>query len=567
MGVLRFPGLVTGIDTAVLVKQLMIINSRRLASYQVQKTDYEEQNTALDALRTKISALESATSALSDADDLDIFSTSSSDTDILTASASSDASPGSHSIEINQLATTNTWIQDTSTFDYETDYVGGGNFIYSYNHQERVITAVADETTLEDLVGLINNDEDNPGVTASLLYQGGKYHLMLSGQQTGEDYQISINTDSTEVWKPDTGQSDHTFTDDDGNAGLTTKITELTQFTENAGLQGDEKITISGKNHSGTDLPDKDLSITANTTVGHLIDAINEQFDGVATATLVNGQIWLTDHICDTSGLEISLSYDQGTGDTVLNLPTMAVSAEGGATSESLTSLDSSTFIETQSAQSSQTKIDGYPASTPAELQTLSLDIDATGGHFHLTYDGETTGEIADNADPGDIQIALEALSNVTAGDIVVDGTRLSQAGNTTFQFLAAAGDVSMISIDASALTGPTLCTFVETTKGSDGYIHRNSNSVADALTGITLNLKDLTEVDTPIQITVSRNTGAISKKIQTMVTAYNVLITELKAKTEYDAEAKEMGILSNDIAVSFIKSQSRDPFIGIVDN
>ncbi|MHC4196020.1 MAG: flagellar cap protein FliD N-terminal domain-containing protein, partial [Planctomycetota bacterium] len=80
MGELRFPGLVTGIDTAALIKQLMIINSRRLASYQVQKTDYEEQNTALDALRTKISALESAANALSDADDLDIFSASSSDT-------------------------------------------------------------------------------------------------------------------------------------------------------------------------------------------------------------------------------------------------------------------------------------------------------------------------------------------------------------------------------------------------------------------------------------------------------------------------------------------------------
>ncbi|RKY07046.1 MAG: hypothetical protein DRP66_07565, partial [Planctomycetota bacterium] len=51
MGELRLPGLATGIDTAALVKQLMIINSRRLATYQVQKTDYEAQNTALSELR------------------------------------------------------------------------------------------------------------------------------------------------------------------------------------------------------------------------------------------------------------------------------------------------------------------------------------------------------------------------------------------------------------------------------------------------------------------------------------------------------------------------------------
>jgi len=79
--------------------------------------------------------------------------------------------------------------------------------------------------TLEDLVGLINNDEENPGVTASLLYQGDKYHLMLSGQRTGEDNQISLNASSTEVWASSTvGGS---FTDDGENAALAAKITEL----------------------------------------------------------------------------------------------------------------------------------------------------------------------------------------------------------------------------------------------------------------------------------------------------------------------------------------------------
>jgi len=569
MGVLRFPGLATGIDTAALIKQLMIINSRRLAKYQVKKTGYETQTTALSELRTKITALQSSASALADADDMEIFKATSSDTDVLTVAASSEANSGSHSIEVNQLATTNTWIQETSTFDYETDYVltddSNGVFIYSYNNVERTITAVKNVTTLEDFVNLINNDENNPGVTASLLNQGGKYHLMLSGQETGQDYQISFNASSTEVWKPDISLSDHTLTDNDGNAGLTTKITELTQFTENGGLQGDEKIIISGKNHSDTDLPDKDLSITANTTVGHLIDAINEQFDGVATAMLVNGQIWLTDHTSGSSDLYIDLTYDNGvTGDTALGLPTMDFSTEGGSVSESLASLVSTSFIETQSAQSSKTKIDGYPSSTDQELQTLTLDQNASGGHFHLTYNGQTTGEIANNATTLTIQTALEALSNVSAGDIIVGGTRLSQAGDTTFQFLATAGDVNMLSIDAIALTGPTLCTFVETTKGSDGWIHRNSNSVADVLTGVTLNLRDVTV--TPIKITISRNTGTISKKIQNMVTAYNELITELKTKTEYDTETKKMGVLSNDIAVSFIKTQARDPFIGIVE-
>ena len=247
MGTLNFPGLSTGVDTSQIVKQLMAINSRRLANYTVKKVDLQEQQTALDEMKTKVGQLESAADALSDSSTLETFTTSTSDSTRLGVAATNEASPGSHSVEINQLATSETWIQDISTFDYETDYVGAGYFIYSYNYQERVITATS-TTTLEDFVGQINNDEDNPGVTASLLYQGDKYHLMLSGQETGEDYQISINSSTTEVWKPDTGQADHTFTNDSENAVLTDKIIDLDQW--DAAHTGNEYITISGKTNS-----------------------------------------------------------------------------------------------------------------------------------------------------------------------------------------------------------------------------------------------------------------------------------------------------------------------------
>jgi flagellar capping protein FliD len=561
MGELRLPGLATGIDTSALIQQLMAVERQRLNSYQVDKQTYEQESSLLEDLRRKINELNTAVSALSSAEDLNIFKTSTSDKDVLSISASSDANPGSHSVEINQLATSDAWIQDASTFDYKTDYVGGGTFIYSYNDQERTITAVANETTLEDFVNMINIDEDNPGVTASLLYQGGKYHLMLTGQETGGDYQISVNSSSTEVWASSTEGG--SFTKDEQNASLTTKITNLSQFTENAGLQGDEYITISGKNHFGTDIPDTQLSVNGYTTIGHLVDSINEHFDGVATARYENGEIYLTDHLGGTSSLEIGLTYNTGSGDTELTLPAMAVSTEGGGTSESLASLSSSSFIETQDAQNSEIKVDGYPASTVAEIQTLTLNSVATSGHFHLTYMGETTGEIAYNASTDDIKTALEALSTVSTGDITVGGTGLDQAGDTTFTFLSSAGDVEMLSMDATALTGPSSISFAETTKGNNGWIDRSSNSISDALLGLTLNLKDVTS-GSPIEVTVTRNKSSISGKINDMVTAYNDLTTYVGGLTEYDDEAEEMGPLYDYRAISYIKSDIRNPFIGI---
>ncbi len=566
MADLRLPGLMTGIDTAELVKQLMIVNSQRLATYQVKKGSYEKQATALDELRSKVKALDTAVGSLSNAGTLETYNTSSSDTDILTVGASSDANPGSHSIEINQLATADTWIHNNSSFDFETDYVwtdeaDNGVFIFSYNNKECVINTVRNETTLEDMVNLINDSPVNPGVTASLLYQGGKYHLMLSGQETGEDYQISINSSSTEVW-----QAGSTLTNDDQNAALTTKIIELDQFGENP-LEGGEVIEITGTNHSGTAIAQVDLTLTENTTIKHLILRINEAFDGIAKATFKDGKIVLSDVSSGESGLSIDLTYNAGGSAATLTLPTMAVSKEGGSTVADTPNLAPGDFIETQDAQSSKIKIDGYPSDMAAELQTLSADISPSSGHYHLTYRGQTTGEIAHNANQADVQAAIDALSTVNPGDITVTcGSQGLETGDVTFEFLSSLGDASMISIDATALTGPTSVTIAETTKGSDGWISRNSNSISDALTGVTLKLHDVTEADESVKITISRNTSAVLGKVQGMINAYNVLVTFLEENTEYNAETKKMGILSTDIAVSLMESQAHSSFIGIID-
>ena len=575
MGQIRLPGLLTGIDTAALIEQLMIVNSRRLATYQVEKIKYEGKTTAINELRAKVSSLNSAVGALSSAEKLETFNVSTSDKDILTASATSDANPGSHSVEINQLATSETWIQDTSTFSYKTDYVGGGTFIYSYNAKESIITTVADETTLEDFTNLINNAADNPGVTASLLNYGGTYHMMLSGQETGTDHQISINAGSTEVWKPDVEEPDHTFTDNGENAALTTKIIELDQFGGNP-LEGGEVIEITGTDYYNNPI-DLNLNLTNNTTLGHLIDRINEAFDESVVATLVAGKIVVTDSIpgdgsTNSSDLTIDLDFNYGASAARLALPTMAVSTVGNSTIADLTLFAPGTFIETQSAQDSEIRLDGYPpqAEGIAEVQTLSKDDKATAGTFTLTYDGQTTGAIAFDAENDEVQGALELLSNVSPGDICVSGKKFKDDGDTIFTFRNNAGDVSLISIDTTNLEPPNPgndWTFTETTKGdsTDCWISKNSNSITDILEGVTLNLLDITSASNPVEITLSRNTTAVSSKISHMVNTFNSLITFLAEKTEYNSETKKMGILSDDIAVSFIKTQANNPIVGIV--
>ncbi|GAG10658.1 unnamed protein product, partial [marine sediment metagenome] len=78
--------------------------------------------------------------------------------------------------------------------------VGAGTFVYTYNGVTRTVTTTA-STSLGALRDLINNDAGNPGLSASILeYEvdaDHKYHLVLSGDNTGSDYTITVEAATT----------------------------------------------------------------------------------------------------------------------------------------------------------------------------------------------------------------------------------------------------------------------------------------------------------------------------------------------------------------------------------
>jgi len=389
MSTLRLPGLLTGIDTAKLIAQLMAIERRSLNVYEERKSMWEERQDALSTLETKLSNLRNSVRALSDANALRAFSVASSDTDKLTADASYNAFEGNHTVVINQLANAEHWIHTTGK-EYAEDYVGAGTFIYSYNHKETTLTTTA-TTTLEGLVGLINNDANNPGVTASLLYYNDAYHLVLNGNDAGSDYEISINASSTEVW-----QADSAFTVSGGNATLSSKITALTQFGANP-LLGGEHIEITGTDHNGVAIAQVDLPVTENTKVGHLISEINDAFNGIAKAVLENGKIILTDDTSGTSSLSIELRWDNNSQvpPATLTLPTMVETTIGGSTTASGMNNDfePADFSETQSAQDSEIRVDGYPPGAWISRNSNTVDDVIHGVTLHLHDTTDASGE------------------------------------------------------------------------------------------------------------------------------------------------------------------------------
>lgn len=560
MSTIQLPGLLTGIDTSTLIQQLLAVESRTLNMYEERKSLWDERKDALTELKTKLSSLRSTVRSLSDAGGLRAFTTTSSDTDKLTAEASSSAFEGTHTIVVNQLAAAERWVHSTGK-KYAEDYVGEGTFIYSYNHKETIITTT-DTTTLQDLVGLINNDANNPGVTASLLYYNDAYHLVLNGNEAGTDYQIKINSGITELLK-----SDDLFTKDSDNATLNTKITDLDQFSGSVS-GGSPYIRITGTDHFGVAIAQTDLYVdlyvTENTTIGHLISEINDAFDGTAKAVFEDGKIILTDSEDGVSSLSITLQYfDDGTGSLLDNLA-MSEITEGTDDVADLTNYAPSDFTLSQVAKDSKVKVDGFPSTSPvSEIQTVSLGAAPASGTYTLTYRGETTESINWDDDAATIQSRLEALSTVDSGDITVSGPI---ADGATFAFANTLGNVDLIMINSSLKDGgggDITASISETTIGSDGYISRSSNTISDVISGITLHLHDTTDAGGE-KITLTRDIQSVKEKLTAMVDAYNAAVTYIQENTGYDVEEKTAGVLQGDYVVSAIRSQLYTPLVAV---
>ena len=82
----------------------------------------------------------------------------------------------------------------------------------------------------------------------------------------------------------------------------------------------------------------------------------------------------------------------------------------------------------------------------------------------------------------------------------------------------------------------------------------RSSNSVSDALTGVTLNLATTTAA--PITLTVSNDPVSARPKLDALVKAYNDLYSLYKSQTASSMDVSARGILNSDFGVSSMMRQ-----------
>jgi len=153
------------------------------------------------------------------------------------------------------------------------------------------------------------------------------YDVALPATQTSEiDITGNLSSDavsesSTQVLASNIG---YTY-GGDTDATLVTELDQLDQFSGGSGTGGQlaagetGTITISGYNADGTALAGTlTLAVDDSTTVGDVIDHLNNNVLADATASLANGAIRITENATGYTKSDISLSYR---GDGVLEMP------------------------------------------------------------------------------------------------------------------------------------------------------------------------------------------------------------------------------------------------------
>jgi flagellar hook-associated protein 2 len=292
---------------------------------------------------------------------------------------------------------------------------------------------------------------------------------------------------------------------------------------------GTLNLGIGGKNYS--------ISYTASTTLSDLKQAINDAAGSSVTAsTLQTG----------TSKYNLVL-----TSNTTGQNQTISLSDVSG-------NLSGTNLLTKNTKSGSFLAADDFVAATGSS-GTMTLNVGGTTANFAYTGTTKLQG-MADmiNAD--------STMSTKVSASIV-------QYGTNDFRMVLtpkSADVASSISMSDSAGGGlSTKLTFgASVSAGSMGIIQdgtdanftfngismtRSTNTITDIASGMTVNLlKDGGSAN----ISITQDLSNVKTSMQTMVSSYNTLISQISDMTAYDATAGKVGIFNGD---STIKNISRE--------
>ena len=214
------------------------------------------------------------------------------------------------------------------------------------------------------------------------------------------------------------------------------------------------------------------------------------------------------------SGADLLVSLDGGPGVVVTSgSPVILTGASGSLTV---------TFGEPPEVGTAKVSV-AHTTSDTATVKDLAAAISAAGG--------PATAQVldlgADSETPPPTRLVLTASQTGTIGALTVSLSGFSGLTDADISDLRPAQDAK---VQIGTLTAT-----------------RSSNSIADLLPGVTLNLAKVSPAGTSVTVTVGTDADAVVAKVKALVDALNGVRSTMTKYTGYDADKKVGGVLLSD--------------------
>ncbi|MFN3243501.1 MAG: flagellar filament capping protein FliD [Planctomycetota bacterium] len=197
---ISFGGLASGLDTQAIISALVAVEQRPIFQLEQKESDLKKQKSLFGDLDGLLTKLTDAAKKLKTTSSFLSMSATSSNEDILTASASSTATPGTYEVKVERLASgqinkagaaspSDPIANSNSTVSLQIDSGGETYFITANNN-------------LDSIAAAINAETDNSGVRAEVVDTGSgnpdpsqRYQLVLRSEEPGAENGFTLTYD------------------------------------------------------------------------------------------------------------------------------------------------------------------------------------------------------------------------------------------------------------------------------------------------------------------------------------------------------------------------------------
>ena len=432
-------------------------------------------------------------------------------------------------------------------------------FSYSLGETSTEISVPAD-TTLSGLADLINDDENNPGVTASIIDTGfgeTPFHLVLTANETGEDNRITINKQLEDITMTALNGLKEEETLIEYEFGLKPSFVTI---TSPSGSYQNQTIRFIEDNGDGFPLDENEkekdsyaiikdgVYENGNDLAQAIENAFNEKTNN-GTYNVTFSEETQNFKIIEKSGKlkEIKIKWDGSFAKKVFN-------GSGSQTINAFNEYEVGIKPAIITITSASTSTSVY------QNQTISFS-ENTGDSSSINYNAEIKAGAYKNHN--DLAQAIENAFNENSNDGVYSVIFSEISGR--FKIKEESGNIKKLKIkwDVSsainAFTGTDTETILKKEAStlnaeivSNGITYeRETNTINDVINGVTLSLKKTGD----LSFSISKETSSIKDDIIGLITSMNEIITEIDANDDYDEETDTWGSLAKTSSIKVAKN------------